>query len=367
MSTKVKKILLTSTSAIKLQAVKRRFPEAEIETFDCVGLDLPAQPIGMKKADGFACALERMNYARRFKDFDDFDYVISIESVIHVSRDNDIAYVTIFHQDLVGFGRSFGISTNIWLPVEGSDRRFCPNDQLFQSEKIYYSQKIIGYPITLGEIIQSIDPTVDPKNWMKQIHSIDRSDQIRKGIDEALDDLHTKVFDARTIGPFRTYSDFPKPGVDFQDIFSVLEDGERLRILIGVLRDRYRHDDITHVVGLESRGFILGMPLAMELGSGFIPVRKAGKLPGPVKSIEYGTEYSKDKCEIQVNGSSNKKVLIIDDLIATGGSLKAAVDLCLEVGYQIVDCCTLIEVEALRPIAKEKMGRPYTVLLRSNQ
>jgi adenine phosphoribosyltransferase len=143
----------------------------------------------------------------------------------------------------------------------------------------------------------------------------------------------------------------------------VLQDAGMLKDLIKLIASQYKYENITHIVGLESRGFILGMPLAYKLNVGFIPVRKAGKLPGEVIGISYGTEYSQDKCEMPKDSDGSKKrVLLIDDLIATGGSMKAALTLCQQNGYEIVDCCVVTEVATLRDKCQAQMDHSYTVL-----
>jgi adenine phosphoribosyltransferase len=122
----------------------------------------------------------------------------------------------------------------------------------------------------------------------------------------------------------------------------------------------YSHFDVTAIVGLESRGFIVGTMLSTLMRLPFIPVRKAGKLPGKVLTLEYKTEYSSDKIEIQDNGEKHR-VIVADDFVATGGTLDAANKLLTAAGHTVVDMFVLFEQKSLRSIAQAKIGRPYSV------
>lgn len=141
--------------------------------------------------------------------------------------------------------------------------------------------------------------------------------------------------------------DFPEPGVLFRDITPLLANGEALRELTLALADRYR-GKIDFVAGLESRGFILAAPLAVELGIGMLTARKKGKLPGPVLSIEYGLEYGSATLEIRPETvPAGARVLIVDDVLATGGTAGAARDLLTRCGADIVGLLVLLELTEL--------------------
>jgi adenine phosphoribosyltransferase len=201
---------------------------------------------------------------------------------------------------------------------------------------------------------------IDAKDWMKTILHCDRINMIKEAL-TAVDinnDLKKQVLKA-----YKSYPDFPKPGVIFQDIFAVLAHKDALNSLSIIMREEYESEKIDYVVGLESRGFF-GVLLAKELKVGFIPIRKKGKLPGQVVRVDYGTEYSQDTCEISTDIPPNSRVLVFDDLIATGGSLLASVTLLNKVKCYVVDCCVLREVVSLREQAIKTMnGQSYTVLL----
>ena len=148
----------------------------------------------------------------------------------------------------------------------------------------------------------------------------------------------------------RTIPDFPKKGIMFKDITTLLNDSEAFKELIDFLKERYKDKNIDFVAGIESRGFIFGSALAYALNAGFVPVRKKGKLPYKTISEKYALEYGFDEVEIHIDAFrdvKNPKVLLIDDLIATGGTAEAAVKLIKKVGAEIVEACFIIELEFL--------------------
>lgn len=146
----------------------------------------------------------------------------------------------------------------------------------------------------------------------------------------------------------RSIPDYPKPGILFYDITTLLRNGDGFRRAVDAVVDPYRTVPIDFVVGIESRGFILGAAVADRLGIGFIPVRKPGKLPGQTISVSYELEYGVDALEIHHDAvASGEKVLIVDDLLATGGTAQAAVSLLKESGAQVVGLAFLIELDEL--------------------
>ena len=148
----------------------------------------------------------------------------------------------------------------------------------------------------------------------------------------------------------RDIPDFPKPGITFRDITTLLNHPQGLRHTIDTLTQKCQEADLQpdYIVGMESRGFIFGTPLAYHLNAGFVPVRKPGKLPAQVHSMEYQLEYGTDKLEIHQDAiAPNAKVLIVDDLIATGGTAKATADLLEKLGSQILGFAFVIELTAL--------------------
>ena len=142
----------------------------------------------------------------------------------------------------------------------------------------------------------------------------------------------------------RDVADFPKPGIVFKDITPVLADGAALRWVVDSFADRYR-GRVDAVIGIESRGFVVGAPVAYALGVGLALVRKRGKLPYDTHSISYELEYGADVLEMHVDAlHARQRVVIIDDLLATGGTARAAVDLVAKLGAAVVECGFIIEL-----------------------
>ncbi len=146
----------------------------------------------------------------------------------------------------------------------------------------------------------------------------------------------------------RSIPNFPKEGIEFLDITTVLKDAEAMVQSIDEMAKKLEGVDFDLVLGPESRGFIFGMPVAYKLGKGFVPVRKAGKLPAEVVSKDYDLEYGSATIEIHKDAIQGKKVVIIDDLLATGGTCKAVVDLCEENGCEVVKMVFFIELDFLK-------------------
>lgn len=146
----------------------------------------------------------------------------------------------------------------------------------------------------------------------------------------------------------RTIPHYPKPGVMFRDITTLLQDPVGFRITINDFVHRYTGKRIDKVAGIESRGFIIGAALAYQLGAGFVPVRKKGKLPYETVGHDYELEYGADRVEIHVDAvRSGEQVLLVDDLIATGGTAEAACTLIEKLGGQIVECAFVIDLPDL--------------------
>ncbi|MCS4484408.1 adenine phosphoribosyltransferase [Gleimia sp. 6138-11-ORH1] len=146
----------------------------------------------------------------------------------------------------------------------------------------------------------------------------------------------------------REIPDFPEPGVLFRDITPLLANGEAFGKLIDALAEHYR-GKVDAIAGLESRGFILAAPLAIKLGLGMITIRKAGKLPGPVIGVDYDLEYGSARMEVRPDSiHEGQRVLIIDDVLATGGTAAAAVELVRGLGAEVAGITVLLELEALK-------------------
>ncbi len=161
----------------------------------------------------------------------------------------------------------------------------------------------------------------------------------------------------------RTIPHWPKQGIMFRDITTLLSDPEGFKETIDLLVERYKDKEIDKVVGIESRGFIFGAPLAYLLNCGFVPIRKPGKLPFEVESEEYSLEYGTDKIEIHKDAlTSGDRILIIDDLIATAGTANAARKLVKRLGAEVVECAFIIELVDLKGRDKLKGETIYSIV-----
>lgn len=161
----------------------------------------------------------------------------------------------------------------------------------------------------------------------------------------------------------RDIPDFPKPGIVFKDITPLLKDKDAFEYLINMIAEKYKKNEIKYVCGIESRGFIFGAALALKMGIGFIPIRKKGKLPHETVTKEYSLEYGTDCIEIHKDAiTKNDKVLLIDDLIATGGTAEAAVELLKMVGADVEAIVFIIELLFLKGIEKFDKSKVFTVL-----
>jgi len=161
----------------------------------------------------------------------------------------------------------------------------------------------------------------------------------------------------------RDIPDFPKPGIVFKDITPLLADGKVLSALMDQFEERYKGQKIDAVVGIEARGFIFGAALADRLKSGFVPVRKKGKLPYKTASHTYDSEYGTDTIEMHEDAvKKGATVLVVDDVLATGGTAAATVKLLEDVGAEVVELAFVLELEFLK--GREKLvGQPiYSVM-----
>ena len=146
----------------------------------------------------------------------------------------------------------------------------------------------------------------------------------------------------------RTIPDYPKAGIQFRDITTLLKDPKGLQLLVDGLAEQYASRHIQKIIGIEARGFVIGAAVAYKLGVGFVPIRKSGKLPGQTFRQEYALEYGSDVMEIHQDAiEDGERVLLMDDLIATGGTAIAAVSLIEQLGGKISGCAFVIDLPDL--------------------
>lgn len=166
-----------------------------------------------------------------------------------------------------------------------------------------------------------------------------------------------------SISLIRDIADFPKPGIVFKDITPVLADGPAFGAVVADMAAPYVSAGITHVAGIEARGFILATPIATALGAGFVPVRKPGKLPGECAIAEYELEYGTDALEIHRDSvGPGDRVLLVDDVIATGGTAEAAVGLIAGLGAEVVALALYVELGFLG--GADRLSVPVSALVR---
>ena len=153
----------------------------------------------------------------------------------------------------------------------------------------------------------------------------------------------------------RVVPDFPKPGVSFKDITTLLKDGAALRYVVDRMAEHFEDSKVDVILGVESRGFLFGAPLAYKMGTGFVLVRKPGKLPSSIVRASYELEYGSDTLEIHKDAiEPGQRVLLVDDLLATGGTMAAAADLVKQLRGEIVGFAFAVELTYLK--GREKLG-----------
>ena len=161
----------------------------------------------------------------------------------------------------------------------------------------------------------------------------------------------------------RDIPDFPKPGIIFKDITPLLKHGPTFSELIEHFADRYRDKDVEVFVGIESRGFIFGAAVAKALGKGFIPIRKPGKLPYQTIGVDYELEYGTDRVEMHVDAvHPGDRVVLVDDLLATGGTAAAAVQMLQQAEANLLEVCFVIELSFLDGLKKLDGAPTYSVV-----
>ncbi len=161
----------------------------------------------------------------------------------------------------------------------------------------------------------------------------------------------------------RDIPDFPKKGIIFKDITTLLADAKSYQRMVDLLAHRYIGQKIDKVVGVEARGFIIGAALAYKLGAGIVLVRKPGKLPSETFKKSYQLEYGTDTLEIHTDSiGKGERILVADDLLATGGTMAAVVDMVNSMGAELVECCFMAELEFLHGKEKLPAGKVYSLL-----
>ena len=325
---------------------------------------LPAQPIN---ESGLSCAISRINYFKFFMESKNLidrlqnALIISIENYIETEFYVDKCCVVIEYNNVL----CHGISTD---DVAHFPKKLLENigEQVTYNVKYDFHNpeaelcKLVGYDMTIGSYINSIDNTTSANDWMKKYNPrITRRTQIYN----AFENLN---FISLLSSFMTTTNDFPTKGVVFKDIFPLLSDNFLRIILYNEIMKVINASDKTfdYVVGLESRGFILGPVISDYLNCGFVPIRKVGKLPPPTFKEEYVKEYGKDIAEISQNCiPPNANVLVVDDILATGGSLRVAEKLLEHFKCHSITFFVLSRVDELSDQALQTLGDSYDNVL----
>jgi adenine phosphoribosyltransferase len=336
------KVVTTSKSSQKnlavIEAFEKKFPNDEIILISYKSSsNVPEEPVGRDTA--LEGALHRIE-SLPFNFLAEGDYVVSIENFIEFTDNGwqDLGLVIVKNlqepsKQIVTFTEATPVPTQyVDLAQEMSD---------LVTEK--------GFSVTVGAAIQRSFPleVIDPQDWHKEkmFGNISRTILLEEALFKALRQEDLLFLKDQIVA----YLDFPKPGIIFEDFFPLLRERKAFQMCIDLLYERYKDKNIEVVVGLESRGFILGAALAYKLEVGFCPIRKPGKLPCPTHAITYNKEYGSDTLVISKTDFSRKeRVLIVDDLIATGGSAKAAIELVKLAGGIPVEFVSLLEIKALK-------------------
>lgn len=320
-------VLLTSSNDVKLEIVKKMFPERSfnITTINCEDCNLPPQPY----TNVDHCAKIRLNYAKKAMFPLNFDYYISIVNGIERFTDKycsnvdyeDLCHVIIEHKGII----AHSVGT-----VEFDITRQVMN-LLFKEEKISIPElNITGY----GRSIRNVYPE----------HNYDYKGQIESSITDALDQLHKMITISQNI--LLKYKS--------KDLYSIIWEPSDSQELLKFIVNQYSHDTIDYIAGLEP--CFLGFGLSCIGNYGFIPICKKGKSMNETNDGIQTLEISSDI-------KPGSRVLLFNDVIATGKKLKASCSLLEQLGCVIVDCLVLREITSLRSIAQNTLGRPYTILL----
>lgn len=360
-------VTLASTSPLKRAAVAKFFnvPLASVNCVSCDSLNLPPQPID----SGEQCALARLEYLESLNLAS--DYLVAIENDIQDEL-NDIPdeYKERCHAIVKQKTRCYEYGSSV---AESFDS--CIMDEVYKREEArgVSAYRFPGISTTVGSVVHSVDPTVPADDWIGRFSTVyqNREQQIYAALMDAMGDYYH--FSANILASkVAVVPDFPKPGVSFKDLSALISHGPDLKVLNKLTKNRVRKAQsgygmkFNKVVGLDARGFIYGSALASYMEAGFVMARKAGKLPGDdLVSVQYTTEYSRETLQMRRDAiQGGDQVVVCDDLVATGGSLKAACDLVSQAGGKVVACVVMLAVEPLLEQARALLGDiPLIVVL----
>ena len=320
---------------------------------------------------GYGCARNRFLTARENDpEFpSQYDLVVIIENYMDLDG-KDWAGILIY--DVHG-------RQEYWI------KYFCAeaiDKQLFHDRIVNNFTHKWGSPVTYGQVLHEKDPNIPADDWMSVVTGKFRRQALEEGIEKLSRVFlkNMKMITELELG-FVVYPNWPKPGVDFKDWTPLFHNPRMVETMVNLLAQPYCDFDpevfgdrlitgaepgkIDYVVGLESRGIWLAVPLALKLRAGMIPIRKPGKIPGEILEERYQKEYGEDVLQIACGFEEGKRVLIVDDVLATGGSMKAAIRLVERAGLEIAGCAVVTDVPELRKVAEQTLaGYSVRVLIK---
>ena len=337
-------LVLTSESRIKIDALSSLFPYAHISYYSTSDAEIPEQPIN----SAGKCAGMRIDYVKENNELPKYDAIVSIENGVVLDKDKfcDVCFVVFETCDGMRF---VGNSKGIDIPPEYQDK-------LMDATPNTYKLNNLGAPVTVGSLINQEHPDIPDNNWMAhpKFGGFDRRLQIRDALCNCFNNYYNTLLGQNIL----SFQDFPKPGVEFKDLSKIISNPKYFQMLVDFMYFKILESGLKFdkVVGLDARGFIYGPLLAYKCNAGFVMARKKGKLPGKSKSVDYGTEYSFDSIEIMEGIiKHNDRILIVDDLVATGGSLQAAKRLVEQFEGETVGCFCVLRVPDLAEMARDKL------------
>lgn len=352
------RVALASQSQIKIEAVEKILERWNIK-YSLVAFSIKddkqiPQPLG--EGSGMAMARNRIQwlYQNHPKIGQEFHLIISIEN--YISETKDIACVLLYdpRHDCEYLTHQFCA----YIPDCNLLNMIIKNFPIYNDQR-----KLIGTTKTFGEAYQELNPIIPADNWML-VNGCSRSQSLVLGIQQ-LAYQYRKDIDMfiNLESAFRYIPNYPIPGVNYKVWDDIFLNPELMASLIQYLARKYE-SEIDYVIGVESRGFLLSSRLATKMNVSEVLLRKKGKVVGPKVTQSYTKEYGEDVLELRADLPPGK-VIICDDILATGGSLEAAVRLARTAGHKVIDCIVVQDVPDLRDVASEKLKDvPIRVLIK---
>jgi adenine phosphoribosyltransferase len=339
------KLYVLSKSQVKQTAVKTSFLSDLFSEIEFYSNDFSAVSQPVDNGGKYVCR-KRIETFLKNNVLKENEYVLSIENYITLNC-TELAVCEMYHNNT--YETVYG--------VEGKFPPFLLEKLQSTAEKIYQDDELIGYTNTIGKILKDFlaedNISIKDDNWIGFYNDFDRVEQIQT----AFDKFTFKQFMKLNI---KSYPDFPKKGIIFDDVLGLLADKDMIKFLRHSIKKELKSKKYDAIVGLESRGFLFGMLISDLLEIPFVPVRKEGKLPGEVFTVQYKKEYGSDVFQIQQNSiKSDMTILIVDDIIATGGSLMASFDLIKNFSPLKIDFFVLGEISSLRENCIQNMKELY--------